>query len=347
MCVRPIILVLGPTAGGKTELAIELAQRLPGGGECVCADSMQVYRGMDIGTAKPTAAQRESVPHHLLDVADPDGEDFSVDRWLALAEQVVREIRERRRWPIVVGGTNLYVQALLKGLCEGPGPDRQLRRDLEELDEPALRSWLERVDPEAATRIHPNDRRRAIRAIEVHERTGQPLSRMQSQWEQPEVRPDAVLIGLEYSPAAINRRINARVTRMVREGLAEETAALHGSGRLGSRARQALGYRQILDHLARGEPLDEAVEAIKIATRRFAKQQRTWLRRFSASPRSAWLAADEAQPQVLVEQALEAIIRLSGYGSGRLEQAPGEAPADRAPERESAGRRLKSRPEQA
>ncbi|MHC4220532.1 MAG: tRNA (adenosine(37)-N6)-dimethylallyltransferase, partial [Planctomycetota bacterium] len=162
----PIVLILGPTAGGKTELAIASARSLPGdpvGGECICADSMQVYRGMNIGTAKPTTEQREAVPHHLLDLVAPAEDGFSVDTWLALAGQAIEEVRGRGRCPIVVGGTNLYVQAFLGGLQDGPAPDRDLRGQLEAADPAALRRRLEAIDPAAAARIHANDRKRTIR----------------------------------------------------------------------------------------------------------------------------------------------------------------------------------------
>jgi tRNA dimethylallyltransferase len=261
--VPPIILILGPTAGGKTALAIGLARNLPGGGECISADSMQVYRGMDIGTAKPTAAERSAVPHHLLDLVEPD-EEFTVDDWLDRAERAIDEVRARGRHPIVVGGTNLYVQALLAGLDDGPGPDPALRRRLEATDPAERRAWLERVDPVAAERIHPNDTRRTIRAIEVHEHTGRPISAMQQRWGAGATRPDTRIVGLDWPVEMINRRINDRVRAM----------------------------------------MDEAVEQIKIRTRRFGKQQRTWLRRFRPLPRSIWLPASELTPQDTIDKAV-------------------------------------------
>ncbi|MBT8484532.1 MAG: tRNA (adenosine(37)-N6)-dimethylallyltransferase MiaA [Phycisphaerales bacterium] len=302
--VIPIALLLGPTAGGKTTLAIELARRLPAGGECVSADSMQVYRGMDIGTAKPTAAERAAAPHHLLDIADPATDGFSVETWLVAAERVIAEIRGRGRTPIVVGGTNLYVKALLEGMFEGPAPDAELRERLLTLDDATLRTSLERVDPVAAERIHPNDRKRTVRAIEVYEATGRPISELQQQWDQGRVREDVRIVGLDWPAPEINRRINARVAAMFGDGLVAEVAALQAAGRLGPQAAAALGYRQILDHLAGRTTLEEAREQIKIRTRRFAKQQRTWLRRFRAYPNTVWLPAAELTPQDLVEKAL-------------------------------------------
>src|SRR5262245_51916306 len=155
--MKRTILILGPTAGGKTRLAIDLALNLPGGGECISADSMQVYRGMDIGTAKPSPQERAGVPHHLLDLVEPSDDTFSVDRWLELCHEAIDEIQGRGRYPIIVGGTNLYVQALLLGLADVPPPDLALRDQLNGLELPQLRSRLQQIDPEAAERIHPND----------------------------------------------------------------------------------------------------------------------------------------------------------------------------------------------
>jgi tRNA dimethylallyltransferase len=308
----PIVLILGPTAAGKTELACELARSLPGeplGGECICADSMQVYRGMDIGTAKPTAEQRATVPHHLLDLLDPGEEGFSVDTWLDLARRAIAEVRGRGRYPIVVGGTNLYVQAFLEGMADGPAPDADLRARLQGEDPAALRSRLETIDPDAAARIHPNDRKRTIRAIEVYELTGRRISDLQQQWHRGEPRLDVRIIGLDYTVEAINARINARVRAMIRDGLVDEVRGLVDAGGLGPQAGEALGYRQILDHLEGRTSLEDAVEQIKIRTRRYARQQRTWLRRFRIHPQSAWFPADGLSMQELVKKSLVAICR--------------------------------------
>jgi len=313
----PIILILGPTAGGKTSLAIALANQLPGGGECICADSMQVYREMDIGTAKPTPEERASAPHHLLDMIDPADDGFSVDTWLEQCEQTVRDIRGRGRgnfrgrggWPIVVGGTNLYIQALLEGLFEGPEPDTTLRAELAGVDLIELRRRLEEVDPESAARIHSNDRKRTVRALEVHTLTGQTISALQQQWHRGKRREDVVIVGLEWSVEAINRRINERVRQMVAEGLVDEVRRLWEADRLGHQAREALGYKQIIDHLESRCSLDEAVEQIKIRTRRYAKQQRTWLRRFRQFEPGLWLEADHIDTQTLVNKSLTFVVR--------------------------------------
>lgn len=301
---HPIVLILGPTAGGKTALATALAQALPGGGECISADSMQVYRGMDIGTAKPSAAERAAAPHHLLDLIDPREDGFTVDRWLELAEQAIAAIRGRGGWPIVVGGTNLYVQALLYGMFEGPPADAALRAELEAATLEQLRMRLEQVDPAAAERIHRNDRRRTVRALEVFAATGRPISEHQRQWfnEDHPPRQDVRIVGLDYSVESINRRINARVKAMMAEGFLEEVGTLAGNGSLGRQAREALGYKQLLAHLNGECSLEDAIEQIKIRTRRFAKQQRTWLRRFRPLGQSRWLAADEMPLQSIVDQ---------------------------------------------
>ena len=302
---KPIVLILGPTAAGKTDLAVELAGKLPGGGECVCADSMQIYRGMDIGTAKPTPAQRARVPHHVLDLLDPGDDGFSVDSWLQLAQDAIDEIRGRGRHPIVVGGTNLYVQALLYGLFEGPEPDPALRGRLAATDLADLRRRLERVDPDATKWIHPNDRKRTVRALEVFEATGRRISELQTQWGggRPP-RGDVGIIGLDYSTGAINGRINARVKAMIEAGLVEEVQRLGERGGLGRQASEALGYRQIIDHLAGRNTLEQAIEQIKIQTRRLARKQRTWLRRFRIHPASVWIQADGESMQALVQQTL-------------------------------------------
>ena len=305
MTPKPIILILGPTAGGKTELGVSLAARM--GGECICADSMQIYRGMDIGTAKPTARQRAAVPHHLLDLLDPSEDGFSVDTWLGLAEKAIAKIRDRRRFPVVVGGTNLYVQALLEGLFEGPVPDPDLRRQLEVTDPAALRGRLETIDPAAARQIHPNDQRRTVRAIEVYELTGRRITDLQQQWLTGPPRRDVRIIGLDYGVTAINRRINARARAMIRAGLVDEVRALMAGRGLGRQASEALGYRQIIDHLQGRLGSDAVLEQIRIRTRRFAKQQRSWLRRFKTHPESSWISADGLSPQELIDKSLTSI----------------------------------------
>ncbi len=328
---QPFPVVIGPTAGGKSTLAIDLARRLAAGalpgfgpGEIVTADSMQVYRGMDIGTAKPTPAERSGVPHHLIDIREPS-EAFSVDEWLGMAEATIADILARGGTPIVVGGSLLYAKAFLEGLFEGPPADDALRSELEGLDPQERRRMLETVDPEAAIRIHPNDLRRTIRALEVHRLTGQPISDLQRQWESGATRPGAVVIGLEWPTEALNRRINARVKAMIDDGLLEEVGDLWLAGKLGRQAREALGYKQFVEEFEKDPRLAErgrrtaaieaAIEAVKIETRRFAKNQRTWLRRLKAVHAGCWLESATIPPEQWVEQALDRL-RLESERSG-------------------------------
>ena len=260
---------------------------------------MQVYRGMDIGTATPTNEERGGIPHHLLDVVDPD-QPWTLDDWLARANQAVEDIRSRGKWPILVGGTNLYVQAFLFGLLDGPAPDPALRAELMAMDPESLRAELVQRDSEAADRIHRNDLRRTIRAVEYARLAGQPLSAAQVQWHQ-ECRKDARLVGLDWPTDLINRRINTRVRQMMEAGLLTEVRKLHETGLLGEQAAAAVGYAQLIDHLDGQTTLEEAVEQIKIRTRRFAKQQRTWLRKFRHIAGATWVEPGEKTPQSIVK----------------------------------------------
>jgi len=293
----PPILVLGTTASGKSDLAMALATSLEVAGECVSADSMQIYRRLDIGTAKPTPAERAAIPHHLIDVADPHDlqRDFTVADWLAAARTAVAGIESRGRVPIVVGGTHLYLQALLQGLFEGPTIDPELRATLASIPDAALRTELERVDPDAAARIHPADRRRTLRAVEVHRQTGTPLSTLQTQWASTgtDLAERAVVVVIERETAAANARINRRVRAMLEAGWLEEVEGLLAAGPLHRQAAEAVGYRELGEVLAGDRPLDDAVEAIKIRTRRYAKQQRTWLKRFRSRPGAVRIEAGD------------------------------------------------------
>lgn len=332
---RPIV-VLGPTAGGKSELAVRLAQRL--GGQIISADSMQIYRYMDVGTAKPSQEQRQRAVHHLIDNAEPT-ERFTLSDWLAQAEAIMVDLQAKGIRPIVVGGTNLYIKGLLEGLFEGPDHDEKLREELHAMSLMALYERLTKVDPQAAERIHRNDRRKMVRAIEVFELTGQPISSQQTQWDEPpgarnvagyeppgdsgsnrnggQYRHDPILVGLEWAAEAINPRINLRVKAMfypekveqdllaelnIGRSLLEEVKDLESRSLLGFQARQALGYKQVLSHFTDEMTLEEAYEKTRILTRRFAKTQRTWLRRYQGVK---WIAgagqkADEVE-QIAVE----------------------------------------------
>ena len=273
----------GATAVGKTRVALALAERL--GAEVLSMDSMAVYRGMDIGTAKPSPADRRRVPHHLIDLVDPEHE-FSVAEYLAAARGVAEDVLSRGKVPLFAGGTPLYLKCLLRGLFEGPPADWELRRTIEEeaaaLPPGVLHRRLERVDPVAASQIHPNDTRRLVRALEVFRSTGEPISHQQMEFESG--RPaEAVRVFVLQRPREEQRqRIDARVESMLAAGLVEEVRGLTAGGKkLGLTASQAVGYSEVLEFL-RGE-IDEPtmVERIKSRTRRFAKRQGTWFRSLS------------------------------------------------------------------
>lgn len=290
MARAKVILILGPTASGKSALALALAAERTEQFEIVSADSMQIYRGMDIGTAKPTPQQREAIPHHLIDVADPHAAGFTVDRWLAGAHDAIDKLNHCGKTAIVVGGTNLYVQALLAGLFEGPPADETLRSELRELSLADLRAKLLLLDPESANRIHPNDQRRMIRAVEVTQLTDVPLSVHQSQWSArgPALPRDWRCVGLLPDAPSNSHAINKRVKLMMEEGFLAEVRGLVSIAPLGRQAAEAVGYRELTQHLAGTLSQEDAVEAIKIRTRKLARQQRTWLKRFRAIDGSLW-----------------------------------------------------------
>jgi tRNA dimethylallyltransferase len=275
------LVLTGPTCSGKTDLALELAPLL--GAEIVSMDSMALYRGLDIGTAKPTPAQRALVPHHLIDELDP-AESASVAWWLTRAAECCRAIEARGRRPLFVGGTPLYLKALIEGLFEGPSADPSLRDELMQLAQvhgpDFLHAQLRQVDPVSAERLHPNDIRRVVRALEVVKRTGKPLSAWQTQWRptrcsEPTV-PDTAILCLDLPRPELHRRINQRVRSMFEAGFVEEVRRL---GALGREARQAVGYAEVLDHLAGQLCLDDAIARTQARTRQFAKRQMTWFRR--------------------------------------------------------------------
>ena len=270
----------GPTASGKTAIGIELALRL--GAEIISIDSMAIYRRLDIGTAKPTAAEQAQVPHHLIDVLDPH-EDSSVAQFIESALRTVDEIRGRGKRVLFVGGSPLYLKALLLGLFDGPPADWELRQQLiawaEQATPDALHARLAQVDPQAAQRLHPRDTRRLVRALEVFELTGRPISHWQTQFEGSANQSQPLAFALSWPREELYRRIDQRVEAMFAAGLVAETAALLDTGRPVSRtARQAVGYREVLAHLEEGLPLDETIALVKTKTRQFAKRQLTWFR---------------------------------------------------------------------
>lgn len=278
-----ILIICGPTASGKTALAAELALRLDG--EVVSADSMQVYRGMDIGTAKPTQGEMRGVPHHMLDVADPR-ENYSVARYVAQAVPIVDGILARRKLPIVAGGTGLYLDNLVAGRQFAPfAPDSGLRERLQERVRteglPALRRELERADPEAAGRIHPNDEKRTLRALEVYLATGKTITQHDRDSRALPNRYTPLTIVLNFGERPwLWERIDRRVDHMMAQGLEGEVRGLLASG--ASRectAMQAIGYKEIAAAIAEGRPAAEGAEEVKLRSRQYAKRQLTWFRR--------------------------------------------------------------------
>ena len=276
---QKIVVVLGPTASGKSTLAFELARRLRG--EILCVDSMTVYRGMDIGTAKPSGRDRAEIPHQLVDVVDPD-QQYAVARFVQEADQVIADTRARQTPLIATGGTPLYYKALFEGLFEGPQADAPLRDRLREQSNEQLHARLGEVDPAAAERIHVNDSRRVIRALEVFELTGQSITSLQQEWSSGKLRHEAVFVGLNWDKEIINRRINARVKAMMDAGWLEEVRGLLGRyGALSQTAAEATGYAELMTHLQGRMTMEDAVEQTKIATRQLARRQMKWFRRFA------------------------------------------------------------------
>ena len=297
-----VIAVAGPTASGKSDLGLALARRLDG--EVICMDSMQIYRRMDIGTAKPTAQERAMVPHHMLDVADPT-EAYAVADYAVAAERVIAEILSRGKVPILVGGTGLYLKALMDGLSlGGAGGDERLRAELNALaDEPGgkerLHARLAAVDPETAARLHPNDRRRVIRALEVYEQTGVPMSR---QNHAAQDRPFRVLpLVLEWPRELLYARLETRVHRMMEMGLLSEVRALLESGVApAAQSMQGIGYKELIPAAMGQGDVDRAVWDIIVHTRHYAKRQGTW---FRAETRCVWL--DACDSDALFDRAME------------------------------------------
>lgn len=272
----------GPTASGKSLVAVEIALQI--GAEIISMDSMAVYRGMEIGTAKPEPRLRDRVVHHLLDLVDP-AEEFSLAEYLQAAHRAAEEIRLRGRQVLFVGGTPLYLRALLRGASTGPPPDWDFRKEMQSLEARngpgTLHAKLETVDPLSAQRLQPGDLKRIIRALEVFERTGTTISSQQVHAQDPEGPLHPRVIAIHWPRDILHERINRRVLEMFDQGLVAETQALlcrvNPPGRT---ARQALGYREVAEHLVGKMSLDEAIAAVQVRTRQFAKRQMTWIRSF-------------------------------------------------------------------
>ena len=289
-----ILAVVGPTASGKTAVSVELAKRL--GGEVVSCDSMQVYRRMNIGTAKPTQEEKCGIAHHLIDAVDPET-PFSCAEYVTLAAEAVKDISARGKLPIFCGGTGLYLDRFLCGEMEETHADEALRTALFAFAEregvDALHERLRAVDPESADAIHKNNVKRVVRALEIYEQTGIPKSEFDRRSQETETPYEAVVIGLRYpNREVLYDRINRRVDIMLEEGLLEETQKLKSEGvfEVNLTAAQAIGYKELLGYLDGEETLAEATENLKTATRRYAKRQLTW---FSAKPYVEWVEMEK------------------------------------------------------
>ncbi|MFO8074004.1 MAG: tRNA (adenosine(37)-N6)-dimethylallyltransferase MiaA [Polyangia bacterium] len=290
----PLFVVAGPTASGKTEIAVKIAKRLDG--EIVGADSMQVYRGMRIGTAAPSSEELDGVPHHMIGIVDPD-RPYDAVVYARDADRVIEGIAARSRRAIVAGGTGLYIRVLLRGLQGGPPPDPRLRERISQRAErdgwPALHRELAAIDPPTAERLHPNDGVRILRALEVAEQSGVALSEWQRRHRFGERRYPARICAVDREREDLDRRIARRVELMMERGFLDEVRGLLARGYDPSlKPLQGLGYRRICQHLAGELSLAEAVEKTRVDTRRLARRQRTWLRGESGVE---WIAPDEAE----------------------------------------------------
>jgi tRNA dimethylallyltransferase len=289
------IFIAGPTAVGKSEIAVVLAERI--GGEIISVDSMQVYRGLDIGTAKPDATTQRKIPHHVIDVCDLT-ELFDAAKFVQLANRAVADIQSRKKVPIFCGGTGLYFKAFLDGLGEAPPADPKLRVELEAAPLEKLLEELRECDPAAYEKIDRQNPRRIIRALEVIRTTGKPFSSQRADWLGRGATRDTLHL-FTRSADDLRRRIDSRVDEMFRRGLVEETCELLKRGLAENRtAMQAIGYRQVVEHLRGERDLAETIELVKIKTRQFAKRQLTWFRRHG---NCQWM---ELKPQEAVEEIL-------------------------------------------
>lgn len=308
-----IVIVCGPTAAGKTKLGVALAHALDG--EVVSADSMQIYRGMEIGTAAPTPEEREGIPHHMIGVADPR-ESYSVARYVEEASACVDTILARGRLPLVVGGTGLYLDALRRGRAFSPfSPEirAKLQEQVRAQGLPALWHRLEETDPQTAARLHPHDEKRILRALEVFEQTGKPLSRYNAETARLPPRYDAAVIALTFRDRAdLKARIDRRVDEMMAGGLTHEVRRLLAEGVSPTcTAMQAIGYQELAAVIDSGQELTAAIEEIKLHSRQYAKRQLTWFRRI---PDAHWIFWEKIPDIPAAVQDSTAFLR--GFGLG-------------------------------
>lgn len=308
---KRILAIVGPTASGKSALAIELARRLDG--EIICCDSMQIYRDMDIGTAKPDGEELFAAKHHLFDFADPKV-SFSCADYIPLADRTVRDILARNKMPIFCGGTGLYLDRFLSGAeFESTEVDEDFRREMNafalEFGNEALHERLREIDPESAEQIHPNNVKRVIRALEIYKTSGRKKSELDKESKQMDSEYEALQIGIRYEDREIlYSRINLRVDKMLEAGLLEETRSLLEAGifECNSTAAQAIGYKELLSYFAGEKTLAEAIDDLKMATRRYAKRQMTW---FSSHGNVQWIIADGKSLDEIVDEAIIIINR--------------------------------------
>ena len=303
-----IICIAGPTASGKTALAVELAKDLSG--EVVSCDSMQVYRRMDIGTAKPTVAEMQGIVHHMIDVAEPD-EDFSVSRYCAMASPIVDDIVARGKTAIIAGGTGLYMDSLIRGNAFAPFPATGVREKLEAQANAegmeTMLNWLRSVDPEAAARLHLSDRKRIIRALEVWLETGETITEHNRKTQAVPPKYTPLWLGLDFADRAeLYRRIDRRVDIMLEMGLISEIQTLLASGIPAKcTAMQAIGYKEFVNALNGEETTEQAAEEVKKSSRHYAKRQLTWFRR---NPAMHWLIRENGQKNEEILTAARQII---------------------------------------
>lgn len=299
--MNPIICIAGPTASGKTALAVALAQEL--GGEVVSCDSMQVYRRMDIGTAKPTAEEMHGIPHHMLDVAEPD-EDFSVSRYCRMASPIVDDIVSRGKVAIIAGGTGLYMDSLIRGNAFAPFPSTGVREKLEAQADAEgmekIHAWLTSVDPEAAGRLHLSDRKRIIRALEVYLETGETITEHNRRTQAIPPKYSPLWLGLDFADRAqLYHRIDRRVDIMLDMGLIDEIKGLLHSGIPEKcTAMQAIGYKEFVDALQGRGTIAQAADQVRQSSRRYAKRQLTWFRRNQAIH---WLTRGEGREEIITQ----------------------------------------------
>ena len=299
--MNPIICIAGPTASGKTALAVALAQEL--GGEVVSCDSMQVYRRMDIGTAKPTVEEMHGIPHHMLDVAEPD-EDFSVSRYCRMASPIVDDIVSRGKVAIIAGGTGLYMDSLIRGNAFAPFPSTGVREKLEAQADAEgmekIHAWLTSVDPEAAGRLHLSDRKRIIRALEVYLETGETITEHNRRTQAIPPKYSPLWLGLDFEDRAqLYHRIDRRVDIMLDMGLIDEIKGLLHSGIPEKcTAMQAIGYKEFVDALQGRGTIVEAAYQVRQSSRRYAKRQLTWFRRNQAIH---WLTRGEGREEIITQ----------------------------------------------